>query len=247
MSNKKIAIITGGGSGIGLGIAKKFALEGIVTYIVGRRIEKLTEAQKNIGDNIRIVQLDISDLKSIPAAINTIAAEHGRIDVLVNNAGINMKKSFFEVTDQEFESIVRTNLTATFSLSREVAKVMKDHKSGSIINISSMTAHYGLPKVTAYSASKTAVEGLTRSMAVDLSPHGIRVNSIAPGFIVTPMTSKAFEGDPARKQRVLDRTPIGSMGTPQDIADAAFFLATESSKFITGECLKVDGGNSIGF
>ena len=247
MAEQKVAIVTGGGSGIGLGIAQKFADEGMLVYICGRNLEKLENAQKEIGKNCRAVQLDMAALDTIPSFVQKIADEHGHIDVLVNNAGINMKKPFTEVTDEEFQRIITTNLVAVFALSREVAKVMLPHKSGSIIHISSMTAHYGIPKVVAYTSSKTALEGMARSMAVDLSPDGIRVNCIAPGFIVTAMTSKAFDGDPARKAKVIGRTPMGKMGAPEDIANAAYFLATDASSFITGEVIKVDGGNSIGF
>ncbi|MCB0644598.1 MAG: SDR family oxidoreductase [Phaeodactylibacter sp.] len=247
MIDQKIAIVTGGGSGIGLGIAKKFAAEGMLVYICGRDLAKLETAQQEIGENCRPVQLDLSDLKSIPPFVQQIADRHHRIDVLVNNAGINMKKPFTEVTDEDFFRIINTNLLAVFALSREVAKVMLPRKSGSIIHISSMAAHYGIPKVVAYTASKTALEGMARSMAVDLSPDGIRVNCIAPGYIVTAMTHNAFNGDAQRKEKVLGRTPMGKMGCPEDIAEAAAFLAGDASKFITGEVIKVDGGNSIGF
>lgn len=247
MTERKIAIITGGGSGIGFAIAKKFAVEGMLVYIVGCNLENLESAQEEIGPNCRAAQLDLADLEAIPAFVQKIADKHGRIDVLVNNAGINMKKPFTEVTDEEFQRVITTNLVAVFALSREVVKAMLPHKSGSIIHISSMTAHYGIPKVVAYTASKTALEGMARSMAVDLSPDGIRVNCIAPGFIVTQMTAKAFEGDPERKAKVIGRTPMGKMGCPGDIANAAYFLASEASGFITGEVIKVDGGNSIGF
>lgn len=247
MTEQKIAIVTGGGSGIGFAIARKFASEGMLVYITGRNLEKLEAARNAIGENCRAAQLDMQNLKEIPAFVQNIAGEHSRIDVLVNNAGINMKKPFTEVTDEEFQNIILTNLTAVFVLSREVAKVMLPRQSGSIIHISSMTAHYGIPKVVAYTASKTALEGMARSMAVDLSPHGIRVNCIAPGFIVTAMTSKAFESDPERKNRAIARTPMGKMGDPEDIANTAFFLASDASAFITGTTIKVDGGNSIGF
>ena len=119
--------------------------------------------------------------------------------------------------------------------------------SGSIINISSMAAQYGLPKVIAYSASKTAIDGMTRAMAVELSPKGIRINAIAPGFIKTAMTAKALDSDPERKGKVFGRTPMGYMGEPADIGEAALFLASDASKYITGIVLPVDGGNSIGF
>lgn len=247
MSGQSIAIVTGGGSGIGQGIAKKFVEKGMLVYITGRNPEKLEQAAQGLGTHCRPVQLDMADLHQIPAFVQKLTAEHGRIDVLVNNAGINMKKPFTEVTDEDFQKVLTTNLTSVFVLSREVVKVMIPQQKGCIIHISSMAAHYGIPKIVAYSASKTALEGMTRSMAVDLSPMGIRVNSIAPGYIITPMTARAFEGDPERKNKVLGRTPMGKMGSPEDIANAAWFLASDEAGFITGEVLKVDGGNSIGF
>lgn len=118
---------------------------------------------------------------------------------------------------------------------------------GSIINISSMASQYGIPKVIAYTASKSAIEGMTRAMAVELSPRGIRVNCIAPGFIATEMSAKALNDDKERMQKVLSRTPMGGLGQPADVADAALFLALDTAKFITGVVLPVDGGNSIGF
>lgn len=247
MTKQKIAIVTGGGSGIGLAIATKFAAEGMLVYITGRNLEKLQNAQSTIGENCRAVQLDMEALGDIPAFVQKIAEQHGRIDVLVNNAGINMKRPFVEVTDEDFQKVITTNMTAVFVMSREVAKVMLTQESGSIIHISSMAAQYGLPKVIAYSASKTALEGMARAMASELSPHGIRVNCIAPGFIVTAMTDKALNSDPDRKNRALSRTPMGKMGQPEDIANAAWFLASDASTFVTGEVIKVDGGNSVGF
>ena len=247
MNNQKVAIVTGGGSGIGFAIAKKFTQEGIFTYITGRNSEKLEKAKLKLGENCKAIQFDMDWLDKIPDFIKSVADENGQIDILVNNAGINLKKHMLELSDEEFQQIIMTNLIAIFSISREAAKVMVDQKSGSIIHISSMAAHYGIPKIVAYSAAKTGLEGMARSMAVDLSPMGVRVNCIAPGFIVTEMTSKAFEGDPERKNRVLARTPMRKMGEPSDIAKAAYFLATDESSFITGEVIKVDGGNSIGF
>ena len=158
-----------------------------------------------------------------------------------------MKKEFTEVTDEDFLSVINTNVVAVFAISREVVKHMLTKGLGSIINISSMAAQYGLPKVIAYSASKTAIDGMTRAMAVELSPKGIRVNAIAPGFIYSAMTDAALNSDPERKAKVFGRTPMGYMGQPTDIGEAALFLATEASKYITGVVLPVDGGNSIGF
>jgi len=245
---KKIAIVTGGGSGIGLAISRKLVQNNIHTIIIGRDEQKLCAAKKELGELCETVNGDLSDLSSIPQLVSTIIERHGRIDILVNNAGINMKKEFIEVTDEEFQKVILTNLTAVFSLSREVVKCMLEKRTkGSIINISSMASQYGIPRVIAYTASKSAIEGMTRAMAVDLSPKGIRVNCIAPGFIATDMSAKALDNDPERKNKVLSRTPMGELGQPSDIGDAALFLASDAAKYITGVVLPVDGGNSIGF
>ncbi len=246
-NQKRIAIVTGGGSGLGLAIAEKFTCNGIETVIVGRDEEKLKKAKAQLGEKCHPMICDVSNLPSIPALIEKVIKKFGQIDVLVNNAGINMKKEFTEVTDEEFQQIITTNLCSVFAISREVVKEMLKRNSGSIIHISSMAAQYGLPKVIAYSASKTAIDGMTRAMAVELSPKGIRVNAIAPGFIETDMTAKALNSDPERKQKVFGRTPMGYMGKPADIGEAALFLASETAKYITGIILPVDGGNSIGF
>jgi len=247
MESKKTAIVTGGGSGLGFAIAKKFVENGITTIIAGRDREKLSRAKEQLGELGHAKACDVSDLASIPKFIRDIINEFGQIDILVNNAGINHKKEFTEVADEEFQRVITTNLTAVFVMSREVVKHMLEKKSGCIINISSMAAQYGLPKVIAYSASKTAIDGMTRAMAVELSPKGIRVNAIAPGFIYSDMTAKALDSDPERKAKVFGRTPMGIMGQADDIGDAAMFLASDAAKFITGVVLPVDGGNSIGF
>ena len=246
-TTKRIAIVTGGGSGLGLAIAQKFTQEGIQTIIIGRDEEKLKSAKEKIGANAFTLSCDLSDLNSIPSLVQKIITEFGQVDILVNNAGINMKKEFTEVTDEDFQRIITTNLCSVFTMSREVVKHMLQKESGCIINISSMAAQYGLPKVIAYSASKTAIDGMTRAMAVELSPKGIRVNAIAPGFIYSDMTAKALDSDPERKAKVFGRTPMGIMGQPADIGEAAYFLASDAAKYITGVVLPVDGGNSIGF
>jgi NAD(P)-dependent dehydrogenase (short-subunit alcohol dehydrogenase family) len=243
----KVAIVTGGGSGIGLAIAQKFVENSITTIIIGRDKSKLDKAQEQLGELCIPMQGDLNHLETIPGLVSQIIDEYGHIDVLVNNAGINMKKDLTEVTDEEFQRIILTNVTGVFAISREVAKCMIEKGSGSIINISSMASQYGIPKVIAYSASKSAIEGMTRAMAVELSPKGIRVNCIAPGFIATDMSAKALNNDPERKNKVMSRTPMGELGSPTDIGDSAVFLASDASKYITGVVLPVDGGNSIGF
>lgn len=245
--NKRVAIVTGGGSGIGLAITEKLVGNGITTVIIGRDEAKLAAAREKFGERCIPLQGDLTDLASIPGMVDHVARKYGRIDILVNNAGINMKKEFTKVTDEDFQRILLTNVTAVFAISREVAKCMINQGKGSIINISSMASQYGIPKVIAYTASKSAIEGMTRAMAVDLSPKGIRVNCIAPGFIATDMSAKALDSDPERKKKVLSRTPMGQLGCPCDVGEAALFLASDAAKYITGVVLPVDGGNSIGF
>jgi len=243
----KIAIVTGGASGLGLAITKKFVQSGIKTIIVGRNQENLSAVATELGELCHYKVCDLSDVAAIPALINEIKAEYPKIDILVNNAGINLKKHFTEVTDEEFQRIVQTNMNAVFSLSREVSKAMLEAGIGCIINISSMAAQYGIPYVIAYTAAKTGIEGMTKAMAVELSPRGIRVNCVAPGFIKTNMSAKALDSDPERKQKVMSRTPMGHLGEPNDVAEAVYFLSSDAAKYITGVVLPVDGGNSIGF
>ena len=242
----KTAIVTGGGSGLGFATATKFCKNGIKTYIVGMNEEQTKEACLELGKNAVPVIFDLTNLEGIPAMIQEIAKD-GAIDILVNNAGINMKKEFIDVTDEEFFKIIQLNVLSIFAVSREVVKVMKEHSGGCIVNISSMASQYGIQKVIAYTASKGAIEAMTRAMAVDLAKYGVRVNCVAPGFIKTKMSEKAFSDEPQRRDKVLDRTPMGILGTPCDIADAVYFYANNESKFVTGTILPVDGGNSIGF
>lgn len=243
----KIAVIAGGSSGIGLAIASKFAVSGMTTLLVGRDRAKLKVACAELGKNSDFFVCDLSNLEMIPGLVQEIIDKFGRIDVLVNNAGINMKKPILDVSDGEFEKIILTNQTSIFTITRAIAGFMVEQEEGCILNISSMASQYGLPYVIAYTASKSAIEGMTRAMAVELSPLGIRVNCIAPGFIKTNMSSVALDKDPERKKKALSRTPLGRLGRPEEVAEAALFLVSDAASFITGVILPVDGGNSIGF
>ncbi len=243
----KTAVVTGGGTGIGLHISEAFAGAGARVVITGRRENILQEACLRLGNNAAYIVNDIRALDSLPGLVDTIETEHGPIDILVNNGGINLKKHMMDTSDEEFGNIIQTNLIGVYALTREVAGRMATRKGGSIILIASMAALYGLPDVSAYTASKSAILGLTRSLAVDLAKLGIRVNAISPGFIDTPMLRNAFKADPERERRVLQRTPLGRLGTVEDVAAAALFLASDQARFITGANLPVDGGNSIGF
>jgi len=247
MAKQKTAIITGGATGLGLAASRKFVVGGIKTIIVGRNEHNLAAVAKELGPLCHYKVFDLSHLKDIPQFVTGIVKEFGAIDILVNNAGINQKKPFTEVTDDDFQQVILTNLTSVFVLSREVTKTMLKQKSGCIIHISSMAAQYGIPYVIAYTAAKTGIEGMTRAMAVELSPNGIRVNCVAPGFIETKMSAKALNDDPQRKQKVLSRTPMGKLGLPEDVAEAILYLSSDAAKYLTGVILPVDGGNSIGF
>lgn len=246
LRNKTI-LVTGGGSGLGFAIASAFIGNSSQVIIVGRNAARLKEAGKLLGKKAHCVTFDVNEIDRLPELVEWIKGTVGEVDVLVNNAGINMKKDVLHVTNKEFQEIIQTNQTAVFALTREILRSMVARRSGSVIMISSMASRYGIPKVIGYTASKSAVEGMTRALAVECAPFGIRVNCIAPGFIKTRMSSEALESDPERKHRVLARTPMARLGDPADVAHAALFLASEQSKFVTGVVLPVDGGNSIGF
>ena len=241
------ALITGGGSGLGLGMAKCLAECGAKVVICGRRESALQEALETIvGDAAHVVH-DVTDLASNEAFIKKVEAEHGPIHHLINNAGVHLKKSAEEVTDEEFQTVMQTHVNAAFSLTRECAKGMIQRGQGHILFTASMASYFGIPMVSAYSAAKTAHLGLVRSLAADLSPKGIRVNAIAPGWIHSEMMHKALDSDPERKRKILSRTPLNCFGDPEDVGWAAAYLCSPAAKFVTGVSLPVDGGASIGF
>lgn len=243
----KIALITGGASGIGFGIARQFVALDATVVITGRSADKLRQAQAQLGDRCTFFVSDVTDKAAHTELIRQIETIVGPLTTLVNNAGIHSKKPSLDATDEEFQAVLNTNLLSVFSLTREALRVMIPRQSGSIINISSMSALFGLTQVAAYSSAKTALLGLTRTLASEYSHTGVRVNAVAPGFIESEMFLRIMEQDPARKAKILSRTPAGRFGTPADIGGAVAFLASDAAAFITGVCLPVDGGNSIGF
>jgi len=243
----KVALITGGSSGIGLGIAKAYVEFGAKVAITGLTPEKLDRAKEILGENVYATVSDVTKKEEHSNLIQTIEDKLGPLEILVNNAGMHCKKPSIETTDCEFQSVIDTNVNSVFALTREALKVMLPRKKGVVINISSMSALFGLTEVAAYSSSKTALLGMTRTLASEYSHAGIRFNAIAPGFIESKMFLDIMEKDPARRNKILERTPVKRFGKPADVANAAVFLATDSAAFITGVCLPVDGGNSIGF
>ncbi|MVN76721.1 glucose 1-dehydrogenase [Hymenobacter sp. HMF4947] len=243
----RVALITGGGTGIGFEIARCMVQAGATVVITGRREEVLKASTAELGVGGHYLVNDVCDLASLDGLVEELEATHGPLDILVNNAGINMKKPALEVTDEDFNRIIHTNLNAVFSLTRAAAKRMVARRSGTILMISSMAAYYGIDRVVAYAASKSAVEGMVKVLASEFSAHGVRVNAIAPGFIETEMSRTAMNSDPDRRDRAMRRTPMGTFGRPEDIGHAAVFLASDGARYITGVSLPVDGGNSIGF
>ncbi len=243
----KIALITGGGTGIGFGIAEAFTKAGAMVIITGRRESVLQDAVEKLGPTAKYYVQDISIQKEIGAFIDKIENEVGGIDILVNNAGQHLKKSMSITTDEEFLSILQVHLLSAFSLSRELANRMSERKSGNIILISSMSAVMAMSEVIAYTTAKTALIGLMRGIMAEYSLSNIRVNAIAPGWIESDMMFKAIQSDEKRRQKIMNRIPFNRFGKPQDIGNAALFLASEASAYITGVFLPVDGGAANGF
>jgi len=242
----QVAVITGGGSGLGLAIARCLAAAGARPILLGRREDALRRAAHEIGNAGYLVH-DVTNTEQSAAVVERITSQQGPISILVNNAGNHLKRPALETTDEEFASLVQTHLCGAFALTRACAAGMVDRHSGSILFTASMAALFGVPLVAAYSAAKAAYLGLVRALATELSPHGVRVNAIAPGWIDSPMMRKALNGDPARSERILARTPMRRFGEPDDIGWAAVYLCSEAARFVTGAVLPVDGGMSIGF
>ena len=240
----KLALITGGGTGIGFGIAKAFIHQGAKVIITGRRGAVLEQAAAELGKNCHHIQHDINQLSLIPDFVSQIEQQFGPIEILVNNAGRNLKKTFEETSDQEFLDILQTNLLGVFSLSREVGKRMAERRSGNMIMIASMTSTIGMEKVVAYSTSKSGMMGLMRTLVVELAPNNVRINAIAPGWIESAMLHKALDNDQARKDKILGRIPMKKFGNPEDIGLAAVYLASDAAKYVSGVLLPIDGGAS---
>lgn len=241
------ALVTGGGSGIGYAVAACFVELGARVLITGRTESRLAEAAARLGAAASYRVHDVSEIGGTAAFVASVEGSFGPIHTLVNNAGINEKVATLEVSDERFGRILQTNLVGAFVLTREVAKRMAERGRGDIQMITSMTAYFGLTGVAAYTASKAGLQGLVHQLCVELAPDGIRVNGIAPGFIVTEMSRNAFDDDPARLERVLARTPLGRRGDPEDVGWAAAYLASPAARFVSGTVLRVDGGAAVGF
>ena len=241
------AVITGGGNGLGFGIAECFVSAGARVVLVGRRADVLQRAAKKLGKAATFEPYDIRALDEAENLIKWVSKSVGPISILVNNAGIHLKKTAIETTPAEFNDVLQTHVVAAFSLTRAVLPQMIKQKRGNILFTASMASIMGIPLVVAYSAAKSAYVGMVRSLATEVSPHGVRVNAIAPGWIESEMMANALNGDPKRSQKILGRTPMNCFGTPKDIGLAATYLCSPAARFVTGVLLPVDGGVSIGF
>lgn len=242
----KTALITGGATGIGYAIAGEMCDAGADVVIVGRREEKLREAAQSLGGHCRWYRFDVTQTEKYESLLDQIEGKKP-IDILVNNAGINIKKDFFDFRVEEFDRITETQIKAPFMLSQAVAERMKVRKGGNIILISSLASILGMHEIQAYTVCKSGIKGLARSLARDLGPYGIRVNSLNPGFVYTDMLVQTNVRTPERLKEIEERTPLKGFTQAKDLGMAAVFLASDAARFITGIDLVVDGGISSSF
>ena len=240
---RKIALVTGASRGIGRGIALQLAREGwdvCVNYIQQREAAEAVAAQiRSIGQNAMAVQADVADGEAVNAMVRAAEAQLGPVSLAVNNAGISGQGLFQDTSDEAWDRHMAVNLGGARNVIRAVLPHMLSEKSGCIVNISSIWGLRGASCEVAYACSKAAVIGLTRSLALELAPSGIRVNCVAPGCIDTDMVKVL--GDETRSM-LIEETPLGRLGTPEDIAHAVAFFASDKASFLTGQVLTADGG-----
>ena len=237
----KTAIITGGGTGIGLATARAFCKEGAKVILFGRRKEKLEKAVEKLGGSAIIVQGDMTNNNDLDKLINETLHNFKKIDILVNNAGLFNGSPLHEISDSQWDEIMDINIRSVFQLTRRVLPAMLSQKYGSIIHISSILGLIAVPQVAAYNVSKGALNQFSRSIAVEYGSSGIRSNSICPGLIATDMTADLMKDVDLMKEWSKDY-PIGRFGKPEDVANACLYLASDESSFVTGITLPVDGG-----
>ncbi len=235
--NNKVALVTGAGGGIGRACTEALAAAGAKVIAVDLSQANLDSVKQACPDSIDTWLEDITD-DAFYSKIEALS----RLDILINNAGMNKPQAFVEVDNEILLAMLKLNVAAAFRTAQSATRVMlRKNIEGSIINMSSQMGHVGSPGRSVYCMTKHAIEGLTKAMAVELAPHGIRVNTIAPTFVETPMTKPMFE-EPVFRKFVMDRIPLGRLGQVEDIAEAVLFLASSRSSMITGDSLKVDGG-----
>ena len=238
----KVVVVTGAGRGIGRAIAEGLARHGARVVLAGRTEATLADVAAAIGEPASVQVADVSREADVLALRDAVVARCGRIDVLVNNAGINpIFRDIDRISLDDWQSIIDINLTGTFLCCKHLGGVMVEKGAGSIINISSVAGHVGLLRSVPYCASKGGVEMLTRALALDWAKRGVRINTLAPGWVDTDLTHGLLEHD-THGRRLLDHTPMGRFATPGDMVGAAVFLASDASAYMTGQSLLIDGG-----
>lgn len=244
----KIAVVTGAAAGIGLATAQLFAREGAHVYITDIDGEGAATAANDLakqGFAVQAQTIDVARGQDVSALMQTLETNHGRIDVLVNNAGLNVRSDFRHLTDADWEKIREVNLDGVVRVARDGFPLLRASSNASLINIASIMGHRGLRQLAGYSATKGAVSALTRALAVEYAPFGIRVNALAPGFIETALTDRVLR-NPGINKALLDQTPLRRFGSGEDVAKAALFLASDDAGYITGAEIAVDGGMAAG-
>lgn len=244
----KIAVVTGAAAGIGRAISERFAREGAHVYLTDVNAQGAQEAARALkSDRLEATAMavDVSRGQDVTALFRSIGQGPGRIDVLVNNAGLNVREDFRHLSDADWVKIREVNLDGVVRIARDGFNLLKASGKGSLINIASIMGHRGLRQLAGYSATKGAVSALTRALAVEYAPYGIRVNALAPGFIETALTERVLR-NPMINKALIDQTPMRRFGTGDDVAAAALFFASDESAFVTGAELAVDGGMSAG-
>ncbi len=244
----KIALITGSAAGIGLAVAQVFAAEGAHVYIAdvdAAGAERAAAELNGRGLGATAMTVDVSRGQDVTALYRAVAKAHGRIDALVNNAGLNVRADFRHLSDADWVKIRDVNLDGVVRIARDGFDLLRASGRGSLVNIASIMGHRGLRQLAAYSATKGAVSALTRALAVEYGAYNIRVNALAPGFIETALTERVLK-NPAINKALIDQTPLRRFGSGEDVARAALFFASDESAFVTGAELAVDGGMAAG-
>ena len=242
----KAAIVTGASSGIGLACARRLAADGAAIALADINAEAGEAAAKAIrdqGGRAIFVETDVAQRAAIAALVERAVAEFGRLDVMLNNAGVALTAPVLEMTDELFDKVLSINLRSAFIGTQLAARKMVEARSGGvIINMSSVNALLAIPGLAAYACTKGALNQLTKVAAIELAPHNIRVVAIGPGTILTDLAKKAVLSDDAAKKKILARTPIGRAGEPEEVASVASFLASDDASYITGQTIYPDGG-----
>ena len=241
---QRVCLVTGGAQGIGEACVRRFAHEGakvVIADVDDARGEALAQSLP-ISVHRLYLHCDVGDKAQVEAMVRTVIQTFGHIDVLVNNAGIFRAADFLDISETDFDAVLRVNLKGAFLVGQAVAREMAKAGSGSIINMSSVNGVLAIPTIASYNVSKGGINQLTRAMALALADRGVRVNAVAPGTIATELSEKAVLTSEEARHRILSRTPLKRLGRPDEVADAVAYLASDASSYITGEILVVDGG-----